>query len=88
MHIIALDRLTEPSDPILFSEILEKTHMSIKNINLRASQSNVMKGDKVFQCVCVCVCETYSSTVMCVSDGRTRAILAAVRSPRLFLDRL
>lgn len=33
-------------------------------------------------------CETYSKTARFVSDGRMRAILAAVRSPRLFLDRL
>jgi len=34
------------------------------------------------------VFKTYSKTASCVSDGRTRAILAAVRSPRLLLDRL
>lgn len=52
MHIIALDRLTEPSDPILFTEILEKTHTSIKNINFRTSLTNVMRVNNVFQCVC------------------------------------
>lgn len=33
-------------------------------------------------------CGTYSNTVMCVSDGRTRAIRAAVRSPSWLLDKL
>lgn len=81
MHIIALDRLTEPSYPMLLSEILEKTH--IKNKNLRTGLTNVLNVNKTFD-----VCVTYSNTVMCVSDGRTRAILAAVRSPRLLLDSL
>lgn len=76
-NFIALDRLTDPSYPIWFSERLPETR--IRNTKLRT------KSNKCNACD---ACVTYSSTVMCVSDGRTRAILAAVTSPRLLLDTL
>lgn len=37
MQIIALDRLTDPSHPIVFSEILQKTHVDIKDTKLRVT---------------------------------------------------
>lgn len=52
MHIIALDRLTEPSYPMLLSEILEKTHVCIKNKNLRTGLTNVINVNKTFEYVC------------------------------------
>lgn len=78
-HIIALDRFTDPPYPILFSERLGK---KTKSTNLRS------EWNKYVHVIAQCVCASYSSTVMCVSDGRTRAIVAAVTSPRLLLDTL